>query len=437
MIPSRSPLSATVSIAAPLDAAWLRELCLAAGADDVGFVEVGRDALAQERPYLEAAFPPTRSLISLVVRMNRENIRSPARSLANKEFHLSGDEAEQVARRVVQTLESKGIRALYPPVGFPMEADKWMTERLWVVAHKPVAVAAGLGHMGLNRNVIHPQFGNFILLATILLDADISAYGRELDYNPCLSCKLCVAACPVGAISPDGHFNSTACLTHNYAEFLGGFSNWVETVADSRNGLHYRQRVKESETISLWQSLALGPNYKAAYCLAVCPAGEDVIDRYRNSKTEFIHESLRPLQQKVEPVYVVPGSDAEKFVQHRYPHKQVRHVRSPVRPANLKTFIQGMRIGFQREAAGSLRAVFHFVFCGQESGSYTVTISDQRLLVEPGLQGHADLRVTADTASWLKFLRRETSIVKEILLRRIRVKGPLKLLRSFGQCFPS
>ena len=33
-----------------------------------------------------------------------------------------------------------------------------------------------------------------------------------------------------------------------------------------------------------WQSLSYGPNYNAAYCLAVCPAGEDVIGPYLADK---------------------------------------------------------------------------------------------------------------------------------------------------------
>ena len=320
-------------ISEPLDAAWLRQLCLDAGADDVGFVEIDRPALAEERPHIQRAFPHTRSVISFVLRMNRENVRSPARSIANSEFHHTGDEVNDVARRITAALERAGIRALNPPMGFPMEADRWMTERIWTVAHKPIAVAAGLGHMGIHRNVIHPRFGNFILLGTILVGAEISAYSQELDYNPCLECKLCVAACPVGAIGADGAFNFSACYTHNYREFMGGFADWVETVADSRDGKDYRQRVKDSETVSMWQSLAFGANYKAAYCMAVCPAGEDVIGPYLASKKDFADDVMRPLQAKHEPVYVVRGSDAEAHVQKRYPHKTVRHVRGFVASA--------------------------------------------------------------------------------------------------------
>jgi hypothetical protein len=91
---------------------------------------------------------------------------------------------------------------------------------------------------------------------------------------------------------------------------MGGFADWVENIADSRDGKDYRQRVKDSESVSMWQSLGFGPNYKAAYCMAVCPAGEDVIGPYLASKKDFTDDVVRPLQAKREPVYVVRGSDA-------------------------------------------------------------------------------------------------------------------------------
>jgi Fe-S-cluster-containing hydrogenase component 2 len=136
-------------------------------------------------------------------------------------------------------------------------------------------------------------FGNFILLGTILIDTPISEASAPIDYNPCLERKLCVAACPVGAITVDGGFDFAACFTHNYREFMGGFSDWVEQVADSRDAQEYRSRVSDGETASMWQSLATGPNYKVAYCMAVCPAGEDVITPFLASRANS--QCLRPL----------------------------------------------------------------------------------------------------------------------------------------------
>ncbi len=64
---------------------------------------------------------------------------------------MSGSVANEVARKIVAVLEGIGVRALNGgAVGFPMEADRGGS-KMWLVSHKPVAVAAGLGHMGIHR----------------------------------------------------------------------------------------------------------------------------------------------------------------------------------------------------------------------------------------------------------------------------------------------
>src|SRR5207302_95740 len=155
-------------------------------------------------------------------------------------------------------------------------------------------------------------------------DAEVSEYSQPIDYNPCLECKLCVAACPTGAIGADGAFDFSACYTHNYREFMGGFTDWVEKIADSTGALDYRKKVSGAETVSMWQSLSFGANYKAAYCLSVCPAGEDVIAPFLTDRKEFLKDVVKPLQDKSETVYVVPGSDAEDYVARRFPHKKTK-----------------------------------------------------------------------------------------------------------------
>ena len=420
-----------------LDASGLRQLALQCGADDAGLVEITRPALDNQRGDILRAFPRTKTLLSIVCRMNREPIRSPARSVANLEFHHTGDHVNDVARKIVATLERQGVRAMNPAMGFPMEMDQFPGEKIWVVSHKPVAVAAGLGMMGIHRNVIHPKFGNFILLGTILIDAEATSYDQAISYNPCLECKLCVAACPVGAISPDGDFNFSNCMTHNYKEFMGGFSDWIETVVESKAGLAYRRKVSDSETASMWQSLAFGPNYKAAYCLSVCPAGEDVIGPYLEDKAGFLKEIVRPLTEKEETIYVVAGSDAESHVAKRFPKKRTKRVGNGLRVRTISAFLRGVGLSFQPGQSKTLAAIYHFDFTGKEERRVTITIRGGKLSVEEGHHGKADLFVTADSETWLGFLAKERSLVWALLRRKIRIKGSPRLLVAFGKCFPS
>ncbi|HET7347992.1 MAG TPA: SCP2 sterol-binding domain-containing protein [Acidobacteriaceae bacterium] len=417
---------------------WLRQVCLEAGADDAGFVAIDRAEIDDQKSEILSLLPGTKTLVSLVMRMNRENIRTPARSIANLEFHHTTDDTNEVARKIVAALERTGVRAINGgAAGFPMEADHWGT-KMWVVSHKPIAVAAGLGRMGIHRNVIHPRFGNFILLGTVLMDAELSEYSHPIDYNPCLECKLCVAACPTGAIGSDGSFDFSACYTHNYREFMGGFNDWVETIADSSSRSDYRKKVSGAETVSMWQSLSFGANYKAAYCLSVCPAGEEVIAPFLNDRKEFLKTVVKPLQEKVETIYVVPGSDAEDYVARRFPHKTTRRVSNGLAgQGTIRAFLRGLNFVFQRGKSAGLNATYHFTFTGREQIQATVVIRDQKLAVSDGHRGIADFRLTADSQTWLRFLRKETNLVWALLRRKIRIHGSPRLLLAFARCFPS
>lgn len=104
---------------AVIDADWLRELCLAAGADDAAAVSLDHPDLAGEREHVQSALPGTRTLIAMAVRMNRDNCRSPARSVANQEFHQADEQANHAARSVTRALQDAGYRALNPPSASP------------------------------------------------------------------------------------------------------------------------------------------------------------------------------------------------------------------------------------------------------------------------------------------------------------------------------
>ena len=431
---------AAASPAAPveLDSHWLRQICLEAGAEDVGFVEIDRAELAPQRDDILSFFPGTKTLISLVARMNREPIRSVARSVANVEFHRVNHDLNEIAAHIVSVLQEKGIRAVNATVGFPMEMSRFPGGKIWVVSHKPVAVAAGMGRMGIHRNVIHPNFGNFILLGTVLIARGSHRICATIDFNPCLNASSASPLVRSGAIGADGHFNFSACYTHNYHEFMGGFNDWVETVADSRNGRDYRRRVKAfGDRLDVAKPLVrrritkrrIASRFaRRARTSSLLPAIEK----------NFTAEVLKPLQEKVEPLYVIPGVGRRIFAaRKRYPHKKAKRVGNGLRVQSIATFLRGLRLTFQRGKAKDLDVTYHFTFTGEEPRLATVVIRDQKLTVADGHQGAPDLRITADARTWLRFLSKDANLLWAFLRGKIRLRGSPRLLLAFAKCFPS
>jgi hypothetical protein len=239
----------------------------------------------------------------------------------------------------------------------------------------------------------------------------------------------------VGAISPDGYFNFSACVTHNYREFMGGFQDWTESLVESKDGDQFCKNVGVGENASMWQSLSFGAQYKAAYCMAVCPAGDDVIGLYLENKKDYLKEIVKPLQEKKETVYVTDGSDAQEFVAKRFPHKTIKVVNSGLKAHSIEGFLYGLPIIFQPGRAKDLSAVYQFKFTGAEPKEATVTIANQRVIVEHQLKGKPDLLVTADNGAWLKFLNNRSYLPWALSIGRIRLKGDARLLIKFGKCF--
>lgn len=419
-----------------LAAAELRALALEAGADDAAIVSLDHPDLSEEKAYALAALPSARSFVAFVVGTHPDSIRSPKRSVANLEFHRGGHATNEIGHRIALALSALGHRSLNPPMAFPMEMSDF-PGRTWIVSHKRVAVAAQLGKMGLHRSVIHPRLGSFVLLGTVLTAAEVEESPPPLTFDPCVGCKLCVAACPVGAIEPSGAFRFSACYDHNYREFMTGFSDFVEAVVESRDKHELRDRVSLSETMTTWQSLASEPSYKAAYCIAVCPAGEDVLGGWVDRKAEHLREVVRPLTEKSEDVYAVAGSDAAAHVTKRFPHKRLRVIGSSLRATSALGFFRGLPLIFQRGPAKGLDATFHFELTGQDGACGTVRIREGELeVIEDELVGKADVSVRADTQLWLDVVSKRRNPVLGVLTGRLRIRGRRALLDRFAACFP-
>ena len=162
-----------------------------------------------------------------------------------------------------------------------------------------------------------------------------------------------------------------------------------------------------------------------------------MIGPFLTDRQGFLAGVVIPLREKEEPVYVIPGSDAEAYAIRRFPHKRPRRVGGGRRPRSIRSFLSILPHAFQRHASEGLDATYHFTFTGEEPTEATDVIRDKAIRVEPGHVGRADLRVTADSRTWLGFLAKERSLAWALLRRKIRLKGSPRLLVAFGKCFPS
>ncbi|MFQ5444736.1 MAG: SCP2 sterol-binding domain-containing protein, partial [Nitrospinales bacterium] len=138
-------------------------------------------------------------------------------------------------------------------------------------------------------------------------------------------------------------------------------------------------------------------------------------------------------RDKVEPVYVRPDSHAENFAREN-PNKTIRYIQTPIRPASISGFLRGIQLTFNRDKAKGFHCTLHFEFTGKEKETATIHIADEKIRVEKGIQGQADVRVKTDTQTWLNIVNGEASEVWAVITGKLNVKGPLKLLQRFKDC---
>ena len=74
------------------------------------------------------------------------------------------------------------------------------------------AARAGIGFYGKNTLLITRRHGSWVVLGTLVTSADVEPSATlSLD---CGSCRLCIDACPTGALDEPGVLDSTRCLSY-------------------------------------------------------------------------------------------------------------------------------------------------------------------------------------------------------------------------------
>jgi epoxyqueuosine reductase len=77
---------------------------------------------------------------------------------------------------------------------------------------REAAARSGVGFYGKNTMLITRRHGSWVVLGTLITDVEL-APTPPLDAD-CGSCRLCVDACPTGALDDPGTLDATKCLSY-------------------------------------------------------------------------------------------------------------------------------------------------------------------------------------------------------------------------------
>jgi epoxyqueuosine reductase QueG len=166
--------------------------------------------------------------ISVGVRVSHEVLRGvitgPTRHYLHH-YKMLNLLLDQTTLKLSLVIQNMGYKALPVPASQIIDWQKQTAH----LSHKMIALKAGIGWIGRNNLIVHPDFGSHVRLATVLTDMPLKT-DNPVEQN-CGSCMKCIEVCPVSAIH-ESHkqWDKTACLeklkyfakTRNVGQYICG-----------------------------------------------------------------------------------------------------------------------------------------------------------------------------------------------------------------------
>jgi epoxyqueuosine reductase len=207
-------------VARPLDLGFYRQGLDAGHAAGLGYMQERVD----ERLDPTRVVPNARSVVVVAMSYHRPQAGTPgplrvARYARGRDYHL-------FMRRKVRKLRNR-LLALAPGARVHPSVDTSpVAEKVW-------AELAGLGWVGHNGLLITQRFGSWVLLGTLITDAELACDAPHP--HRCGACRACLPACPTGALLGQGVVDARRCVANWTIETRGEIPEPMRELAGERH----------------------------------------------------------------------------------------------------------------------------------------------------------------------------------------------------------
>jgi epoxyqueuosine reductase QueG len=187
---------------------------------------------------------------------------------------------EETSLELVYWLEDCGYPALIVPPTHVRPSSyrddpKEHLEPLLPLAH--AAVEAGLGTLGLNLQLLTPEYGPRVLLTAVLCSLQVECdrpMAQALCKGP--SCGRCLKVCPADAVKQwDRDWES--CDRYRSPHGFAQLTEHLMKFAQESDAARRKQLLRSEDSFNLWQSILRGAGVITGCrrCADVCPVGAD------------------------------------------------------------------------------------------------------------------------------------------------------------------
>lgn len=187
---------------------------------------------------------------------------------------------EEASLDLVYWLEDAGFPAVIIP---PTHTDPWRYQgnpdehQRTILSLPHAAVEAGLGTLGLNLQLLTPEFGPRVILTAVLCSAPVEC-DQPMTETLCLgpTCGRCLETCPANAVEHWAR-DWPACDTRRAPYGFAKLTDHLEQIIVTADAGSRKELLRSETSFNLWQSILRGSGAITGCrrCADVCPVGAD------------------------------------------------------------------------------------------------------------------------------------------------------------------